>query len=281
MLLGLFVLIGAFTIGGETGAAAREAMTMSRSGLLRGEVWRLVTYAFITSSGFELLFKLLVFFYIAAPLEASWGTRRFLTLFCVSVIGGGLTAAAANVEIAGGWAVTMTLMLIHGFMFPNNVIYMFFILPVRVKTLAIFFTTVFLVGCATKGMEGLALFAGLFCGVLYYVLITRSIPWARKTARKAATGELNPSNIVKRVATDRIMERARKIIREHKQSGRLNEEDRIFIEELIRRSDPTHELCSPYSFSPDNQICPPCEEFGLCLRRYLETEDEEAEEAGS
>jgi len=278
MLLGLFVLIGLFTIGGESDSAAREALELTRSGVLRGEVWRLVTYAFITRGAVELLFKLLVFFYIAAPLEARWGTRRFLTLFCVSVIAGGLTAAAVNVPLAGGWAMTMTLMLIHGFMFPDSVLYLFLILPVRVKTLAIFFTAFFLVGCVSAGWIGLAYFVGMFSGVLYYILVTRSIPWLRKGARKVAAGELKPSHIVKKIAMERVMERARRIMRQHDKGERLSDEDRIYIEELIRRSDPAQELCSPYSFSPDNDICPPCREFGRCLRRYLETEDVETKE---
>ena len=55
----------------------------------------------------------------------------------------------------------------------------------------------------------------------------------------------------------------------------LTAQDRDLIEELIRRSDATHELCSPYSFSPDNTICPPCKAFGLCLRRYLEADEKD------
>ena len=254
---------------------------LTRAGLLRGEVWRLATYAFLTMDWMELLFKILILFYIAIPLEATWGTRRFLTVFGISVVAGGLTAAALGVELAGGWAATMTLMLIHGFLFPENRLLLLFVIPIRVKTLAIFLTAFFLVGCVAQGLRGLAPFAGLFSGVLYYVFITRSIPWMRKGARKVAAGALNPASIAKNISAARVMERARRIMRERAGGGSLADEDRAFIEELIQRTDPTHELCSPYSFSPDNEICPPCREFGRCLRRYLEAEDEKPEEATS
>jgi len=274
MLLGLFLVVGAFSWTGDMGRAAFDALSLTREGLLRGEVWRLVTYAFLTGGLLELFFKVLVFYYIAAPLEATWGTRRFLTLFGVSVLGGGASAAMLGVPLAGGWAATMTLMLIHGFLFPESRLYLFLVLPVRVKTLAIVMTALFLAGCVVAGLKGLALFVGLFSGVVYYVATTRSIPWVRRAKRRFAAGDLNPGALVKKFSTERAMERARRIMQRRDRGEPLTDEDRVFIGELIRRSDPNKELCSPYSFSPDNQICPPCPQFGRCLKRYLEEEDD-------
>lgn len=281
MLIGAFVAVSGLTWTGEMGRAAMSAFILTRAGLLRGELWRLVTYAFISPPSIWFVFKLLVFVYIAAPLETMWGTRRFLTLFAVSVIGGGLTAVLFNQVLAGGWAVTMTLMLIHGFLFPESVIYVFFILPIRMRTLAVISTVVFLASCVTMGLRGLAYFAGMLCGVAYYVLVTRSIPWARKASRRITGASLNPASVAGNVTAGRTMARAREIIKAHKPGRLLSEEDRAFIEELVQRGDPGNELCSPYSFSPDNTICPPCAEFGRCLRRHLDQADQEAAEAQS
>jgi len=278
-LLGLFVVVGAVTWTGDMAATAQGALEVTREGVIRGEVWRLVTYAFLTGGPLSLIFTLLVFYYIAAPLEAAWGTRRFLTLFAVSVIGGGLTGALVNAPLAGGWAPTMTLMLIHGFMFPDSVIYLFFILPIRVKTLAIVLTALYLAGCTVMGLKGLAFFAGLFCGVIYYVLVTRSIPWVRKAKHRIVETAANPMNAIRNYSTTRMMEEARQIMRRRDSGSPLTPEDRSLIEELIKRSDPGEELCSPYSFSPDNTICPPCRQFGRCLRRYLQAAEEDAAES--
>jgi len=277
MLLGLFVLIGIFTNVGDLKEAAISALKLTPQGLRNGEVWRLFTYAFLTAGAIELLFKVLVFLYIAAPLEALWGTRRFLTIFGISVVAGGLTAAAMGVELVGGWGPTMTLMLIHGFLFPDSMLYLFFFIPVRVKTLAIIFSAIFLMTCVHMGLRGVAFFLGMFSGVAYYMIVVRSIPWARKTARKVSSGALKPTNVVKEISTARTMARAKLIMRERREGKPLADEDRIYIEELIRRSDEAT-LCSPYSFSPSNQICPPCREFGRCLKRWLETQDEEPAE---
>ncbi len=162
-------------------------------------------------------------------------------------------------------------MLIYGFLFPESIIYLFLILPIRIKTLAIITTAWYLVQCAAMKLQGLALFIGLFSGVLFYVLTTGEIPWLRRAKRKLHAAAADPSAAVHSVSTGSLMERARQAMRRHDSGQPLTEQDRAWIEELIRRADPEHDLCSPYSFSPDNTICPPCRAFGHCLRRYLET----------
>ena len=279
MLLGLFIVVGLLSAGGGMRSAAIEALSLTRDGLGRGEIYRLVTYVFLTGDTWELLFKVLIVYFMAAPIEAAWGSWRFLTLFLVSAVGGGLTAAATGVPLVGGWAVTMTLILVHGFMFPESIIYLFFVLPIRVKTLALFLTTFFLVGCLSKGWTGLAYFIGMLSGAGYYFIATRSRRWVRMARRSIAEGAVTPADAARKLATDRLMERARRIMRLHDDGTPLDENDRAFVEELIRRSDPAKEICSPYSFSPDNMICPPCREFGRCLRRRLET-GQEAEDHG-
>jgi membrane associated rhomboid family serine protease len=259
---------------GEQGAMY-EALMLTRRDVCQGEVWRLVTYPFLTSGWFSLLFTVLIFYYIGAPLELTWGTARFLTLFLVSVLGGAAAGVLLNVPLAGGEAPIVTLMLIYGFLFPESVLYLFFILPIRVKTLALITTAWYLVVCAAKGLRGLALFVGLFSGVLFYALSTREIPMLRRIKRRLRAAAADPSGAIRGVSTPSVMERARQAMRRHDGGQPLTEEDRAWIEELVRRADPTHELCSPYSFSPDNTICPPCRAFGRCLRRYLETVEKE------
>jgi membrane associated rhomboid family serine protease len=254
----------------QSGPRAFRALMLSPEEVRSGEVWRLVTYAFIAPATWCFLFKLLVLFYIAAPLEAVWGTKRFLTLFLISTVGAGLTGTIFYRPMAGGWAPMMSLMLIHGFLFPDSMIYAFFIFPMRVKTLAMIGAAVYLAVCMRMGFTGLALFLGTLSGVLYYMAVTRSIPWVRRTRRRIVQAVADPGALVKGASTAKIMDRARKIMRRVDSGEALADPDRAFIEELVQRTDPTHELCSPYSFSPDNTICPPCREFGRCLRRYLE-----------
>ena len=272
-LLAIFVVVAVGVAGGQ--GTMYDALKLTRQGVLNGEVWRLVSYPFLTSGPLSLLFTVLIFYYIGMPLELIWGTARFLTLFLVSVLGGAAGGVLLDVQLAGGEGPIVTLMLIYGFLFPESIVYLFLILPIRVKTLAIIITAWYLVQCAALKLQGLALFLGLFSGVLFYVLTTGEIPWLRRAKRKLRAAATDPSAAVRGVATGSVMERARQVMRRHDSGRPLTEQDRAWIEELIRRADPSHELCSPYSFSPDNTICPPCRAFGRCLRRYLETVEED------
>jgi membrane associated rhomboid family serine protease len=270
-LLAIFVIVGALGAAAGERGTMYDALQLTRQGVLQGEVWRLFTWPFISNGMFYLLFTVLIFYAIGMPLEVTWGTRRFLTLFFVSVLGGGAAGVLLNRPLAGGEAPIVTLMLIYGFMFPDSVIYVFLVMPIRVKTLAIIITACYLARYASMGLTGLAMFIGLFSGVLYYVLSTGRIPWMSWTKRGMRAVKANPVEVVRTVTTGSVMERARQAMRRHDSGRPLTEQDRAWIEELIRRADPEHELCSPYSFSPDNTICPPCRAFGRCLRRYLET----------
>lgn len=270
MVLALFVMVGALAWTPQSKEFVVGALSLEPAAVRAGEVWRLITYAFLTGDPLDLFFKLLIFYFIGAPLEAAWGTRRFLTLLGVSIIGGGLTGALLNVPLAGGWAPSMTLMLIHGFLFPESIIYIFFVLPVRIKTFALVMSGLFLAGCIVMGVTGLALFAGLFCGVLYYVLTTRSLPWVRRRRRVVSEAAANPLQFAKEVSNARLMEHAQRIVRKRDAHQPISAEDRKLIDQLAERADPGHVLCSRYSFSPRNNFCPACAAFGRCLRRVVE-----------
>jgi membrane associated rhomboid family serine protease len=274
MLLILFVVIGGVSATSSMKPIAFDAFSLTRQGVMHGELWRLVTYPFLSSSFLNWFFGLLVFYYIAAPLEAVWGTRRFLSLFAVSVIGGGLTAVALNVPLYQGWAPLMTLMLIHGFMFPDSIIYAFLFLPMRIKTLAIISSAFFLALCIQRGIEGLALFSGLLCGVVYYILVTGRIPWVRRAKRSIKVAATDPVGILSGVGFDGLLKRVRGIMQTHDRGKDLTPDEKAVIDELMRKADHDLQLCSQYSFSPDNTICPPCRALGRCLKRYVETIEE-------
>jgi membrane associated rhomboid family serine protease len=79
-------------------AAALAALVPGR--VLAGEVWRLVTYPWIAGNPLSLVFGALMLVFFAAPLEARWGTRRFLLRLAV------LVAVPALVTVALGAMLT-------------------------------------------------------------------------------------------------------------------------------------------------------------------------------
>ncbi len=105
--------------------------------VLKGEVWRLVTYIFIpqTDSAFWVFFLLLFMWFLATALEEHWGPLKLNVFYLVGMAGSTLAAF-----FFGGGASNTFLNLSLFFAFatvaPNYEIFLFFVLRVRVKYIA-------------------------------------------------------------------------------------------------------------------------------------------------
>ena len=272
------LLTGATWIGGA-GESLVAFLILDPVAVLKGQVWRLVTYALVyLGEPIWFLIYCLFFHFIARPIEVVWGTRRFLTLLAISVLGASGTAMAFGQILADNWATLATLLLVHGLMFPESMMMLMFFIPMRVRTFA-FIITAGMVLTWIRSMVlgewiGLVHSVGMAAGMLYYLLRAHVISKILIARRRARFQGPRPS-LTEQALKKTVMARAQEIMDQHVPGRPLAEKDRMFLESLIQASDPTHELCSPYSFSPENTICPPCNAFGRCLRRYLEAIDGE------
>jgi hypothetical protein len=116
----------------------------------RGEVWRLVTFLFtpavgITSDPVSILFFVMFLGFLntmGTALEASWGTARY-TLFVLLSVLASLVSAMLGGWLFGADAVGSNLylygsiFLAFAWLFPEYEILLFFVLPVKVKWLAL------------------------------------------------------------------------------------------------------------------------------------------------
>jgi hypothetical protein len=113
------------------------ALTLSPHAIARGEVWRLVTYLFIPTSGstYWILFSLYWVWWIGATLEAQWGAFKLNAYYLVGMLG--TTAAALIVQgDQGNWYLNLSLLFAFATLFPEYEILVFFVLPVKMKWLA-------------------------------------------------------------------------------------------------------------------------------------------------
>jgi len=102
-----------------------------------GEIWRLVTYIFLPQTTSFLWIILLLWFlwFIGEGLEQVWGAFRLSLYFFVGMIG---TTAAAFFFGARFSNSMLYASLFYAFarFYPDQVIYLFFILPVKIKWVA-------------------------------------------------------------------------------------------------------------------------------------------------
>ena len=108
--------------------------------VFNGEIWRLLTYAFLHDTGniFHLLFNMLFLWWFGSDIEDMYGPREFLAFYLVSAVLGGvaftaayLLGSASNLCLGASGAVTAVLVL-YAFHYPRRVIYLFMLLPVPI-----------------------------------------------------------------------------------------------------------------------------------------------------
>ncbi|MEO0586338.1 MAG: hypothetical protein AAF078_01740 [Planctomycetota bacterium] len=130
-------------------------MWLSWAEVLSGEVWRPLTFLFMPpfvspAGGWRMIDVLFAFFAIyilwlmGTALEAQWGSARFTAFVALGWV---LTMAAAWVDPARpatNFYIDITIFLAFAYLFPDFEFRLFFILPVKVKWLALI-TWIFLV----------------------------------------------------------------------------------------------------------------------------------------
>ncbi|MFW6014906.1 MAG: hypothetical protein ACOCRK_00550 [bacterium] len=107
--------------------------------VLKGEVWRLITFIFIppTSSPIFIIFVLFLYYTIGHTLELKWGSFKFNLYYLLGVL---FTIISAFIfgGIGTSFYINLTLFLAFARLHPDYQIYIFFVLPVKMRYLAIF-----------------------------------------------------------------------------------------------------------------------------------------------
>lgn len=123
-----------------------RAFCFDRYKILHGQIWRLFTYIIIPSSmpglsGFSILFEaILLFFYyrIGLMLERQWGVFRFNLFYLTGVV---LIDLGSLLMDAQPFVSDLNLSLILAFatLYPENRVYVMYIIPLKMKYLAWFY----------------------------------------------------------------------------------------------------------------------------------------------
>ena len=126
-------------------AAAISFLYFDLAGLLRGEIWRIVTFIFVPTASNPLLLVLSLYFYyfIGTAMESYWGTAKF-TLFYLT--GAVLTVAFAFLSrlwtpltLVSNVYLNNILFLAFATLYPDALIRFYFVIPVKAKWLALFY----------------------------------------------------------------------------------------------------------------------------------------------
>jgi membrane associated rhomboid family serine protease len=147
-----------------------------------GYLWQPVSYMFLHGGIFHLFFNMLVLWMFGTTLESTWGSHRFLKFYFICGVGAGLLNAvvtpASPVPIIGSSGAIYGLLLAFGILFPEQLIYIWGIFPVKAKYFVIGIGLIEFLTAASATRSGVAHFAHLG-GMLFGLIYMKWGDWGR------------------------------------------------------------------------------------------------------
>ena len=176
-------------------------------------IWQPVTYMFMHANFGHLFFNMFALWMFGAAIENYWGTKRFLIFYFVAGIGAALVyeiwqyidiTYIMHLQDYTGVKVTSTqvytvdefinkmtlvgasgavygLLLAFGMLFPNALIFLYFLIPIKAKWFVIIYGGLEVLYCIFASSDGIAHIAHLG-GMLFGLLLI--LYWKRKDKRR-------------------------------------------------------------------------------------------------
>ena len=190
--------------------------------------WTLVTYMFLHGGFMHILFNMLMLFFFGPRLEERLGSRTFIWFYLACGVGGAiLSFATPDARIVGASGAIFGVVVGFARYWPRENIYIWGVLPIQARVLAIFMVASSLFAGFAGAREGVAHFAhlgGLIAGWIFLRV------WERQRQRRVVKRPARPRK-VSIVADLESLERWKSIPRE-----RLHEINREEVDKLLRKA---------------------------------------------
>lgn len=141
--------------------------------------WQLITYQFMHGGFFHILFNMFILWMFGIEIENMWGSKKFLIFYLLAGVVGGLFQIIINPLLLGGpfgptigaSGAIMGVMVAFGMLFPNRLIYIYFLIPVKVKYFIVFLILLDLFAVNSGGnVAHLAHLGGALTGLVYMLI---------------------------------------------------------------------------------------------------------------
>jgi membrane associated rhomboid family serine protease len=168
-------------------------LAMIPAAVLNGRVWTFVTYMFFHGGFSHIFFNMFALFIFGAQVERYIGSREFLLYYFVTGILAGIFSfgvyfftGAYFIALMGASGAIFAVQLAYAVFFPQSIIYIWGIFPLRAPVMVLGFTALEIVMMIT-GLGGnvahVTHLAGFGFGWLYFRVRFGISPWRRLTGR--------------------------------------------------------------------------------------------------
>ena len=249
-----------------------------------GWAWQVFTYMFLHGSFLHIFFNMYALFLFGRPLEERWGTREFTLFYFFTGIGAGIVTffwnlwtvfGNPNIPTIGASGAIFGIVLAFGLEFPDTILLLFFLIPVRARYAALIFGGIELIMILTGRIGGIAHLthlAGLLFGYVYYIMRIKRRYGGRTIASKRKIKLTIPKwrIAVSEEKKDRAAEKANLIKKKRRGGNVLSHSERLFLSKLKDAYyNESAQLCDFDEFSPELSVCQDCDSFYACLYRFI------------
>jgi len=151
--------------------------------LVRHELylWQILTYQFLHGGLFHILFNMLALWMFGCDLERRWGSRFFVKYYTLCVAGGAvlnvLLLPDQTAPSIGASAGVYGLLLAYGVLYPDRIIYFYFLFPIKMKHFVMIIGAISLYSSISATQSGIAHLAHLGGMAFGYVYLRWGNPW--------------------------------------------------------------------------------------------------------
>jgi membrane associated rhomboid family serine protease len=104
------------------------------------QVWQLITYQFLHGDFFHILFNMFILWMFGIEIENLWGSKKFLWFYLLCGVVAGLfhilvtpLISDLNAFTVGASGSITGVMVAFAMMFPNRLIFLYFLIPIKAK----------------------------------------------------------------------------------------------------------------------------------------------------
>jgi membrane associated rhomboid family serine protease len=122
-----------------------ESLDLKPTPVLHGQVWRLITYAFLHAGIWHIVWNMLFLWWFGHEIEELYGAREFLVFYIIAGFLGGIaytiwavSRGTAYTSCVGASGAVTAVMVLYAFHFPTRIIRLWWFLPVPIWLFVLF-----------------------------------------------------------------------------------------------------------------------------------------------
>ena len=159
-------------------------LTLEPGLVIRGQVWRIISWVLIPPSTnlISLIFLVLLYYSLGSALERTWGTFRYnvyifsgilFTVVAAFLLYGalyliyGVEFSLSSVGLISTNYITMSIFLAFAAIYPDMEVLLYFILPIKMKWMAVVYAVLVLIDVIGSGWGGRVT---IICSLLNFVV---------------------------------------------------------------------------------------------------------------